>query len=291
MVTKDQPLRRLPKPLRKSLRVRLHDRRGHYPALSVHSPKARLIYQDGLIFSAVQVELQERHGISAELYSEQNYLTLEEIRFFAAVSMSLPPMKGVFYLYPLATERDLPRGSDNAIVLRAAHELAKAHVWPTSDYQYHSESVDLSLITKFVEQISLTDHLLMRGLGALVSAQMLWMHSEFNESATGMLHIACEVSYRLILRKLIAQGIPKPSNIDAGNYLDEVFDQVGIGRSPGYFKSYYDNRIKAVHPESQFGIFPYPPLQADDYYFLRNDLTEIFAFLSIEHKWPAHERY
>jgi len=59
-----------------------------------------------------------------------------------------------------------------------------------------------------------------------------------------------------------------PTALDAGALIDaEVFNhRHGPG---GYFGDFYEDRIKTMHPSSRFGVFPVPPLGADNYLFLR----------------------
>jgi hypothetical protein len=34
-----------------------------------------------------------------------------------------------------------------------------------------------------------------------------------------------------------------------------------------------------MHPSNRFGVFPVPPLDADDYYFLRHGMVEVYHWL------------
>ena len=108
----------------------------------------------------------------------------------------------------------------------------------------------------------------------------------FIESIT-TLFISLEASLRLVLRALKQQGNRNPTSEDAMNYIQKVFDMPPIYINNGskirhmknYFQEYYESRIKSVHPESRFGIFPFAQLQVDDFYFLKDDLIEVYAFL------------
>jgi hypothetical protein len=42
---------------------------------------------------------------------------------------------------------------------------------------------------------------------------------------------------------------------------------------------YYEARIKTIHPESRFGIFPAAPLGVDDFCDLYRLLTEVYSYL------------
>ena len=93
-----------------------------------------------------------------------------------------------------------------------------------------------------------------------------------------MLYIALEESFRIFRRILTAEGVRDPSFLDAGAYLDRIFNpEMDTG---GYFKEYYDTRIKVMHPDSnRFGVFAIAPLEADEYFYLRGSLVEVFVFL------------
>ena len=52
--------------------------------------------------------------------------------------------------------------------------------------------------------------------------------------------------------------------------------EIDTGR---YFSEFYDDRIKTMHPSSRLGIFPVAPLAADDFYFLRQGLVEVYYWL------------
>ena len=69
-----------------------------------------------------------------------------------------------------------------------------------------------------------------------------------------------------------------PTALDAGALIDaEVFNhRHGPG---GYFGDFYEDRIKTMHPSSRFGVFPVPPLGADNYLFLRHALVEVYYWL------------
>jgi hypothetical protein len=106
---------------------------------------------------------------------------------------------------------------------------------------------------------------------------MCWRHPEIAEAAAIQLYIALDVSFEIVLEILRGRGLANPSALDAGALIDEVFNP-GI-ESGRYFEDYYDDRIKTLHPSSRFGVFPVPPLLADDYYFLRHGLVEVYHWL------------
>src|SRR5262252_2719402 len=109
-----------------------------------------------------------------------------------------------------------------------------------------------------LQQTKMNEWVAIRGLGALLRADMLWQHREFSESSIMALHVAIEASFQIVREKLRAIGNPDPSAHNAGAYLDSVFNP-GLVTGP-YFLDYCEDRIKSSHPSSRFGVFPFPPL-------------------------------
>jgi len=97
------------------------------------------------------------------------------------------------------------------------------------------------------------------------------------ESAVTALHIAMEASFQITLRVLRERGTQNPSAIDAGNFIEKVFG--GLSDGLPYFRDWYADRIMTSHPSSRFGTFAYPPLEADDYYDLRDSLHHVYVYL------------
>ena len=242
---------------------------------------------------------EENHGLTAEHYTEVEYLSLEEIRFFASVTLSLRPDKGMVYTYPWPTsirvdedivDEDLLYNLAGEHVDEIARSREQGFVFPPcrggGAYAFHDVALDEELFTKLISSITLTDHLLMRGLGALISAHMLWQRREFGLSAIVALYVALEASFQIIRRILIHKGIDNPSALDAGLFIHDAFDQPDQTLPDGYFSDFYEDRIKALHPSSRFGTFAFAPLMADDFYHLCHDLVAIYPFLITEHVWP-----
>jgi hypothetical protein len=118
----------------------------------------------------------------------------------------------------------------------------------------------------------------MRGLGALLQADMCSQHLEIAEVAVLPLYVALEASFQLVSRLLREQGVSNPTALDAGALVDaEVFNQ--RHGADNYFGDFYEDRIKTMHPSSRFGVFAVPPLASDDYFFLRHALVEVYHWL------------
>jgi hypothetical protein len=95
-----------------------------------------------------------------------------------------------------------------------------------------------------------------------------------------------DLSFQMILRLLREQGVSNPTALDAGALIDaEVFNH---RHGPGsYFGDFYEDRIKTMHPSSRFGVFAAPPVYADDYFFLRDGLVEVYHWLITKQRVQA----
>jgi hypothetical protein len=107
----------------------------------------------------------------------------------------------------------------DAWFIRRGLELPPAVGGPP--YQYLEVPVDEELPGKLIQAVSLRDHLLLRGLGTLIKADMLWQHHAFNEAATMMLFVTLEVSLQLTLRLLRSKGFSDPGPKEAGRFIDK----------------------------------------------------------------------
>jgi hypothetical protein len=266
--------------------VRVFAPLGHYPQHPIAIPGARLLVRDELIVSAVHVEPPQAHGIGDEHFSELEFLALEETRFLAGIALAVHPDDGMVYSYPLHGHAAVDFGLDDEAVIEAAQQLA-TRTWSRSAvlppicggpaYRWRDAEVNVAGVLDVVCATQLNDHLLMRGLGALVRADMCWQHREIAETAVIQLYIALDASFQMILRLLREQGVPNPTALDAAAMIDEVFNP-GIDTG-SYFEDYYEDRIKTIHPSSRFGVFAIPPLDADDYFFLRHGMVEVYHWL------------
>jgi hypothetical protein len=109
---------------------------------------------------------------------------------------------------------------------------------------------------------------------------MLGQFPEFLENACMSLWVAMDASMHMILRELKESGVESPTSKDAGRFLDNAFNWSDSG---GYFSDYYEGRIKTIHPNSRFGIYPSAPLSADDFYDLNASLLLVYDFLLTDH--------
>jgi hypothetical protein len=239
--------------------------------------------------SAVHVDRPEAHGL--EYYFELEFLALEEKRFLAGIALAAHPDNGMAYTYPLHGHVDVDFELDDDAVIEAAQQLAarpSEHYWRTRGvpppacggptYLWREAGVNVDKVLNVVSATPLNDHLLMRGLGALLQADMCSQHREIEGVAVLPLYVALEVSFQIVLRLLREQGVSDPTALDAGALVDaEVFNH--RHGADNYFGDFYEDRIKTMHPSSRFGVFAVPPLHFDDYFFLRHALVEVYHWL------------
>ena len=273
--------------------VRLLSPLGDYPLGTINHREAVMVIRpdvSAMITTFKKIEEPE------DYYSEIDYLSPFEVRSLASVLLSLRGDLNYLGLYPApyAMERryigiDL---SDAATVNKLMDEFAaflqrvpmdgaKVHRPPLVGgfpYSYDDGSrLEHERQPKIFNCIAVSDHLLIRGLGALIRAVMLEHFTEFFENSAMSLYVAMEASMEIVKETLRAEGNENPTAKDAGRFLDRIF---GCDlKAEGYFKDYYEDRIKIIHPASQFGVFPGAALGVDDVYFLRRALIHLYDFL------------
>ncbi|MBF0305976.1 MAG: hypothetical protein HQL41_10065 [Alphaproteobacteria bacterium] len=288
------------------MRIRLMSPLGRYPNADVKIGQSHMIIRKDIAFTAVVVMPSATHGFGVEHYSEIEILAAEEIRFLGALTLSLHAEKGMVYAYPLPLEKNLPLARpeeptklwDAQSLLIEARALADAvpERWRTHGailpprmggppYMIHGADLDLDVFALLHRDVELTNWLALRGLGTLVRADMLFTRPELAEAALMMIFVALEASLGLIWEKLKSAGNSAPTAMDAGRYLDSVFNpHLETGK---YFESSYEDRIKIMHPASRFGVFAFPPASYDNYYDLRQDLHSVYAHLLVGKIWPV----
>ncbi len=265
---------------------------GHYPPTGFRHPAACLFVDESLIFSAVRFDAVNLPGY----VPEREWICPAEIRLLAAMSLADPKEGGLVYVYPdpvgYRVEDPSPddiTGEDFMIqareALSAELRARESRFWTTvpvsplfggPSYEFHTVEWPYSEQDEIFNSIDLRDHLLIRGLGALLKGWPLHLHHLFHTEACISLHIAMEASRDIILRHLRA-SVSNPSDVDAANYLAKAFGEPES--TEHYFAGYYADRIKSVHPASRYGTFPEPPLAADDFYDLYESLRIVYRYL------------
>lgn len=280
-------------------RVMIFRPRGYYPAGTICSPIGQFHADDEIAFSVTRGTPWPE-----ELpYSEVNWLGPDDIRLLGSMMLTEPFLDGprccfdpVPFVIPIV-ERDLDLSYAGTAV-RVKRALLAATGQPEFvDLQtilddglsggrkpFSPDNLSLEMQPEYLAHISSDDHVLVRGLHALIKADMLSRHAEFWEEAAIATYISMEASFELVRRRLRASGIIDPTAREAGEWLYRTFDEpLGAHGADGmrYFEEFYAQRIQTRHPGSRFGDAPYAPIMADDYFHLRTALPGVFGYLAI----------
>lgn len=141
----------------------------------------------------------------------------------------------------------------------------------------------LDRLDEFMTSLAGYDYVVLRGMHALMKADMLNSFDEFVEEAVTSCFVALDATYACIKDHLEYSGYKNATAEDAANWLYTHFDAAfGIPRpqkGTKYFADMYAQRVQWMHPKNRDGEFPYAPLLYDDYMYLRRALREIFGYL------------
>jgi hypothetical protein len=230
-------------------------------------------------------------------FTEVETLSAFEVRVLGAVLISRTRDSGAFEIYPTSVEyrtADVNLDLSNREPLKGLTAKLKRRLVETSDYHdwvvHHPPCIggrsyrinrhatlNRDRFRNLVSAIDVNNHLLIRGLGALIKAGMLSCHAEFAEHACIALWIALDASFQLFRREMEANGHHNPSAVDVGNYLESLQGFEPSGER--YFADFYTERVKTIHPGSKFGVYPAAPLAADEYRLLRDGLVPTYEYL------------
>jgi hypothetical protein len=271
-----------------TVRIRLLSSIGLYPRGKVHGKRGTYCLGDRLSFIAVRTH----ENREVKYHSDLTLLGFEEIRFLSAILLSMRPDHGVLRIYPgLPRIINEPKNVEGLYkqAEEFASELAREGLTPAiplfgaAPYQISEQAINEGYFRKLLAKISIRNHLMLRGLSAILKSDMLKVHREFEEEASSILYIALEVAYQLTLRILRERGNSNPNAYDAGEFMFSTFPN----EAPGirFFEEFYEDRIKTFHPESRFGTFAFPPMTASDAYGLRAGLITMFQFLITREHW------
>lgn len=280
------------RPISRGTVLRCFGPAGLYWRETFRSKTAIYINEGDLIFTACHFDEEPHEG---DYYSEFDEPTIDELRLLAALILPIGPHDGMLVVYPLqpslgiGDQIDLSQPSVSeaySLLVRSKLEFQNQRAWRYGPippvfggekYDYRDAHAPAEMQGRIYEVIDVSDHLLMRGLNALMKAGMLQAHAVFGEQAHYCLYIALDASHQLILRMLREAGLPNPSSVDAASFMSEAFGERPSGRK--YFEDYYQDRIMTFHPESRFGVVPYAPLMNSHFYGLYYDLRDIYRWI------------
>lgn len=233
-------------------------------------------------------------------YTEMDLLSPEELRFIASIYLCEIRDEAAFRFYPVShyapvlnrTKLDLSKPSTveaaRQLVIRGLDFPEYGHYAPVLQecHRLRYDLVDrrysgLERQPAMLQGIKKSDKVLLRGINALIKADMLSCYSEFTEEATISCFVAMDASFQLILNRLRSEGMRNPTAKDAAKWVYRHFDsQFGHAEpSDPYFAEFYEQRIQTLHSSNRFGEFLYAPLMVDDFYHLRDSLRSIFAYI------------
>ena len=259
---------------------------GTYPYDSIVSEDAALIVSDDLCFSIVRI-LEEDWG-----FSEVDSLSPLDIPLFRSLLLSRAGYPYPFGGVELESQKRESLNADCIAECRQhllAHieehksqalPAAKVHTLPLYGglpYETYDFGEIREKVLDSMARLQSANAVLLRGVGTLLKAQMAWTHGEFGDAACIYLWIALDAAHSLTLHKLRESGVQNPTSKDASTYLNSV---IGF-ETPWekFFEEDYENRIRAIHPDSRFGAEVRPQFLADDFYELRDLLVPYFGYL------------
>jgi hypothetical protein len=286
------------KPSASGVSVRLLSPMGLYPAAADFRTEDTAVYLSPEICAVITKFSPIPHP-DKYFHSGVEYLSAFEVRALAAPFLAKEHDTGAVSLYPVMECYRHPDTTLDLSKLRTLRSLARAlfgqlkvdahhrdvHHPPliggkAYEFNEHAE-IDRRRLGRLYRMIDVNDHLLIRGLGSLLKAAMLRCHQEFIEHACMALWVSLDASFRIVLREMKKDGYINPGAKEAGQLLDDIFDSEYD--SGGYFADFYEERIKTMHPESRFGIYPAAPLEYDEYSQLEASLRTVYELLITGH--------
>lgn len=278
--------------------VRLFDPRGQYPAGRIANPNALYWGASDLTFMATWSEPWDWHKRDMP-YTEMDWATPQELRLLGSILLCEEEDGPRICFYPVHRFSMRLDAEDLNLESSWVATRIKASIIDRSwrpdmrmgegallecqkgEYRLYKKScLEIARQPEFFQKISTEDYLLLRGVGALLKADMLARHYEFFEEAIVIIFIALEASFQMVLRELRQSGMVEPTSADAAAWLHKTFDEpFGLEPVERYFQEFYDQRIMTLHPVSRLGVTPYAPLLHDDYSHLRRSIPAIFAYL------------
>ncbi|HEV7607223.1 MAG TPA: hypothetical protein VGO61_07790 [Steroidobacteraceae bacterium] len=289
------------RPTGPEIRLMVFQSRGRYPRGTQRLPGAVFHADEKIVFSVVRGD--SWHALDPDIpFSEFDWASPNELRLLAALMLCEQLDECRMTLYPIVRfapflESEFPIESDEFIAA-VRDRLLREVLTPSGfldSYQsslqccaapydlVDAENFDFSRLAEFWRSLETPNYVLMRGMYALMKADMLMNHYEFCEEAVNSCFIALDASFSLVLRQLRTEGNANPSSHDAAQWVHRTFDQAFGLPTPAvtekYFEEFYNQRVMTLHPASRLGDVPYSPNMHDDYCHLRPAIRQLLAFL------------
>ena len=292
-------------------RVTLFRPLGMYPRGTICTPTGLFHADEDIVFAVTRGTTWWAKGDHLP-YSEVDWMEPELVRLLAAMLLAEQPYGVRPGFYPMSYGGFvLNEQAVNLTDARTASAVKKAllntvnnRLWKQIQAMwmqcigqkfvlFDQRELDVEEVSALSDAIRTDNHLLMRGVQALIKSDMLGAHPEFQEEGAIATFIALDASFQMVLRLLRANGNPNPSAKDAGTWIYETFDkllEIHGGADIKYYEGFYDSRVKTMHPGSRFGDMPYAPVMVGDRYHLRESLSGVFAYLVLQRHSPSFLR-
>lgn len=228
---------------------------GNYPADSLTFESGCGYFADNDVAFSVVPRIPEDED---EPYTEMKWLDDLEIRVYLSFMLAVDREIGYisFYPYyspvclacdslpesargfiksvkPILIEQLTPPDTDDIreLAMSPSSRLRQSDTIPPPviggrDYDFRSDGLDLDMAREIFAAIDTKDAILIRGLTTLLRAGMLKNHFQFYEEGINTLFISLEASFRLVIRRLKADGNPEPTAADAAIFLHDTFNDV-----------------------------------------------------------------
>lgn len=265
---------------------------GNYPADTFATDSSALVIAPEICFSITRVKGNDWS------FSEVDSLTPSEIPLLGSILLS--GEGGDPYIYPYPTDQFVLMEVDpdqkitkncvsecrdslrdyldrNQVEARPADRVHNPPALGGAPYSFVPSAKSDKERRANIRLLESAEPVLLRGVGSLIKAHMIWQHVELGEAACIFLWISLDAAHSIILRKLRAAGIVNPTSQDAARYFDKIY-----GHSTDYerfFEEDYENRIRSIHPDNRFGAEARPQFLADDLLELNDMLIPLFQFL------------
>jgi hypothetical protein len=266
------------------------DPRGSYPPASFATPNSVFQVEGGDIYSVVR-------AAPNRTLSELSWAFIEEIRLWAAVSLSIPERAGFYVIYPSTRTvyfdpYDLPAwdlGDEDTqrLILWKLYEAGSGEGRRTTPYEVHHFTPDPKELRRLFHTIENSNDAVLRGLVCLLKGQMLFQHWAFQEEAALAIYTSMSAVLGIIRGHLTREKQPDASFADVYEFLASMVSY-GEGLT-SCLQDCWDNRIILAHPDSRHGAYPIPPLVADDYYETYQLLVSLWRFVLIDAALPEGE--
>jgi hypothetical protein len=289
-------------------RVQLFGPRGSYPKGTFCNAAALFHADEDMVF-AITYGCGWKN-LDHLPYSEVDWLKPEVVRLLGSMLLAEDTEESLRCgFYPLVHGRfeideptlDLTNSQTAELVKDALVDTIDNADWPKYIQEIWASclgrSFDLippteetrQLRQRYYDAFDPDNHVLMRGVQALIKSDMLGHYQEFQEESTIATFIALDASFELVMRHLAEAGVKNPGSKEAGDWLYRTFDEpLGFDGGEGmkYFEEFYDQRIQTIHPGNRFGDAPYAPVMIDDRIHLRIALPQVFGYLLVGEHAP-----